>query len=68
MVQWPGQDDRGVVVGISETDERDPNCEPRRGVPGIEFHRFGFVWSKWNGTKKLPIGRLCGATSVAIPN
>jgi uncharacterized membrane protein len=28
MVQWPGQNDWGMVVGISETDELDPNGEP----------------------------------------
>jgi probable HAF family extracellular repeat protein len=27
-VQWPGQNDWGMVVGISETEELDPNREP----------------------------------------
>ncbi|HEX2218900.1 MAG TPA: hypothetical protein VHG35_08850 [Gemmatimonadales bacterium] len=27
-VQWPGQNDRGMVVGIAETADTDPNREP----------------------------------------
>jgi uncharacterized membrane protein len=28
VVQWPGQNDWGMVVGISETSDLDPNSEP----------------------------------------
>lgn len=68
-VLWPGQNQRGTVVGISETDEMDPlgeNFSCVRFFPSFPEHSgrtcVGFIWE---GGEMRPIPTLGGHNGFA---
>jgi probable HAF family extracellular repeat protein len=65
-VLWPGQNDRGMVVGVAETQEMDPNEEAwscSAFFPSVTHHVCrGFVW--YDGEMK-PLPTLGGTHGFA---
>jgi probable HAF family extracellular repeat protein len=64
-VQWPGINNTGMVVGIAQTDQDDPNraswsCEAF--IPATDLSCIGFVWE--NGVMR-PLPTLGGHNGFA---
>ncbi len=59
-VQWPGQNDEGMVVGIAETRKLDPNQEEwscSAFFPTVTHHVCrGFVWYRGEMKGLAPLG------------
>ena len=65
MVQWPGLNQSGTIVGISRTGEDDPNGEDwscSAFLPGAGKRCLGFVWE--NGVMS-PLPTLGGPNGFA---